>query len=142
MSWARRRRWSAAGSRSCRRAGRSTSGPTSPAGYPLAGLLWIAAPDDVVGDAGRWLAGRAENRFCAEVLAAANLVVVLDLRLPEHLAEFVARFSAEFPAAQVVDRRAVVTLLKVHGRILDDQGRSVRTVDVDPWRGFGADARI
>jgi DNA-binding Lrp family transcriptional regulator len=110
------------------------------AGYPLAGLLWIAAPDDVVGDAGRWLAGRAENRFCAEVLAAANLVVVLDLRLPEHLAEFVARFSAEFPAAQVVDRRAVVTLLKVHGRILDDQGRSVRTVAVDPWRGFGAGA--
>jgi len=112
------------------------------AGYPLAGLLWIAAPDDVVGAAGRWLAGRAENRFCAEVLAAANLVVVLDLRLPEHLAEFVARFSAEFPAAQVVDRRAVVTLLKVHGRILDDQGRSVRTVAVDPWRGFGAGARI
>lgn len=93
---------------------------------------------DVVGDAGRWLAGRVENRFCAEVLAAANLVVVLDLRLPEHLADFVAHFLAEFPAAQVVDRRAVITLLKVHGRILDDQGRSVRTVAVDPWRGVGA----
>jgi hypothetical protein len=34
---------------------------------------------------------------------------------------------------EVVDRRLVLRQVKVYGRIVDEQGRCVRVIPVDPW---------
>lgn len=103
------------------------------AGWPLAALLWIAAPDEQVHEIGRWLAACSENRFCARVVSASNLVVIVNVRLPDHLATLVLDLASKYPQAKLIEQRMILRLLKVHGRVLDQQGRSTRVVPVDPW---------
>jgi DNA-binding Lrp family transcriptional regulator len=103
------------------------------AGYPLAGLLWLTVPDSQVDDAGRWLATLPENRFCAHAVSAQNLIAIVNLHEPEQLSHIVQHFIAAFPDAAVAERRIITSLRKVHGRILDDNGRSLRMVTFDPW---------
>jgi DNA-binding Lrp family transcriptional regulator len=106
------------------------------AGWPVAALLRLSVPDEDVDEVGRDLGGWPETRFCAPLVAAANLVLVVNLRAPEQAGQMIAQLRARHPAVRVVDRSLVLRLAKVHGRILDDRGRSIRMVPVNPW---GAD---
>jgi DNA-binding Lrp family transcriptional regulator len=103
------------------------------AGWPLLALLWLAVPDAELDSVGRDLGSWTETRFCAAVAATATLVLVLNLRTPEHLAGLAARIRRQHPSADIVDRRLVLRMLKLNGRMLDSDGRSRRLVPVDPW---------
>jgi hypothetical protein len=55
------------------------------------------------------------------------------VRDAEHLEQIVARLLGTHPAVTVTDRRLVLRMSKVNGRILDEEGRSRHVVPVDPW---------
>jgi DNA-binding Lrp family transcriptional regulator len=103
------------------------------AGWPLAALLWLKVPDSLLEPVGRDLGAWAETRFCAPVVNDANLALILNLRSPEHLNVLVNRLTTAHPEIMVTERRLVLHLSKVHGHILDGEGRSRRIVPVDPW---------
>ena len=103
------------------------------AGWPIAALLWLVVPDHELDAVGREVGAWPETRFCAPVIASANMVLIVNLRAPEHLEHLIARLATRHPAVAVVDRHLVLRLVKVHGRILDEQGRSTGVVAVDPW---------
>ncbi|MEV4734714.1 hypothetical protein [Saccharopolyspora sp. NPDC049426] len=67
------------------------------------------------------------------IASSANLGLLVGLRSRRHLDELLIRIAHDHPDAKVVDRKLVLRTSKVHGRILDDEGRSTRVVPVDPW---------
>lgn len=103
------------------------------AGWPVAALLRLAVPDGHVDSIGRAIGALPETRFCAPVIAGANLVLVVNLRAPEFLQHVAAELAERHPAATIVERSLVLQLVKVHGRLLDPSGRTIRVVPVDPW---------
>ncbi len=103
------------------------------AGWPWAAMLWVAVPDALVDQVGRDVGGWPEVRFCAPVVATATLVLVVNLRDPDELEAIGARLVARHRQVQVMDRRVVLRLEKVHGHVLDKEGRSTRLVPLQPW---------
>lgn len=103
------------------------------AGWKLTALLWLVVPDDEVDLVGRGLGAWTETRFCAAIASPANIALVVSLRTVEQLEELTLRMRSTYPSATVADRRLVLRLVKVHGRILDESGRSERVVPLDPW---------
>ncbi|WP_245606970.1 Lrp/AsnC family transcriptional regulator [Pseudonocardia spinosispora] len=108
------------------------------AGWHLAALLWLVVPDADLDAIGRVLGGWTETRFCAAVHSRTNLVLVVSLRTVDHLEEIIERLNRVQPDVTVADRRIVLRPIKVHGRILDEGGRSHRVVPLDPWAGQNA----
>jgi DNA-binding Lrp family transcriptional regulator len=102
-------------------------------GRPLRALLWLKVPDRDLDTVGRELGGWSETRVCATVASAANIVLVVSLRTPEHLEEIVMRLANTHPGIDVIDRRLMLSMSKIHGHILDEVGRTRRVVPVDPW---------
>lgn len=103
------------------------------AGWPLAALLWLTVPDADVDTVGREVGAWIETRFCAAVASSTTLLLIVNLRAVEQLEQIVARLVHAHPAVAVTDRRLVVRMSKVNGRILDEEGRSRHVVPVDPW---------
>ncbi|TSB28365.1 Lrp/AsnC family transcriptional regulator [Streptomyces sp. NBC_01525] len=103
------------------------------AGWPTMALLWLTVPDVEVQRIGNALGSWPETRHCAAVTSPANLGLIVGLRSLNHLDELLIKIAREHPDARVVDRRLVLQMTKVYGRILDEQGRSTRVVPVDPW---------
>ncbi|WP_435582963.1 Lrp/AsnC family transcriptional regulator [Amycolatopsis thermoflava] len=103
------------------------------AGWESMALLWLAVPDLHVRETGRRLGAWPETRHCAAVPGPANLSLIVSLRSLDHLGKLLTRIAVDCPEAAVVDRRIVLRQVKVHGRIVDELGRSTRVVPVDPW---------
>ncbi|MBB4686763.1 Lrp/AsnC family transcriptional regulator [Amycolatopsis jiangsuensis] len=103
------------------------------AGWESMALLWLAVPDLGLRSVGRRLGVWPETRHCAAIPGPANLSLIVSLRSLEHLGELLVRIAREHPEVSIVDRRIVLRQVKVHGRIVDELGRSTRVVPVDPW---------
>lgn len=104
-------------------------------GWPFAGLLWLRVPDEDTEATGRELGTWPEIRFAAPVVSASNLFVVVNIRSPEELESIASRMRTRHRTLRIVDRRLVIRLIKVHGHLLDEEGRSLSRVAVDPWAG-------
>jgi DNA-binding Lrp family transcriptional regulator len=104
-----------------------------PAGWPYAALLHLNVPDEQLHTVGRELGARPETRFCAAVAGPATMVLVVNVRAPEHLTDIVVQITAGHPGVTVADRSMILQLTKVNGRLLDVDGRSTGIVPVDPW---------
>ncbi|MGV9802765.1 Lrp/AsnC family transcriptional regulator [Mycobacterium sp. NPDC003449] len=104
-------------------------------GWGAMAFLWLSVPDDDVPTVGRALGSLPETRHCSRVAGPANLALVVSLHSLEHLDGILGTIGRDHPAVTVTDRRVVLQQVKVHGRIVDEQGRSVRVVPVDPWAG-------
>lgn len=103
------------------------------AGWPYAALLHLAVPEEQLPVVGPGIAGRPETRFCAAVLGAATMVLVVNVRRPEQTEQVVTDLRSRFPEVAVLERSLVLHLAKVNGRLLDGEGRSTGMVPVDPW---------
>lgn len=103
------------------------------AGWPIVALLRLLVPDEHLHTIGRAVGTLPETRFCAPLIAEANLVLIVNLRAPEFLQYFLTELTARHPLVTVAERSIVLQLVKVHGRLLDESGRTVRVVPVDPW---------
>jgi len=109
------------------------------AGWGSMAILWLSVPDGDLPVVGRALGTLPETRHCSAVPGPANLVLGVSLRSHEHLDEVLARIVRTHPTVTVVDRRVVLQQVKVYGRIVDEQGRSVRVIPVDPWAAVAGD---
>ncbi|MDA3627545.1 Lrp/AsnC family transcriptional regulator [Saccharopolyspora sp. WRP15-2] len=103
------------------------------AGWHTMALLWLTVPDTEVHQVGRAVGAWPETRHCAAVTSPANLGLIVGLRSLNHLDDLLLRLAEDHPRAKVVDRKLVLQMTKVHGRILDAQGKSTRVIPVDPW---------
>lgn len=108
------------------------------AGWGSMAFLWIAVPESRMPVVGRALGRLEETRHCSRVAGPANLALVVGLRSVEHLDELLERIDRNHPEAAIVDRRVVLRQVKVHGRIVDELGRSEQVVPVDPWAALDA----
>lgn len=105
------------------------------AGWHAMALLWLSVPDADVLAVGTALSSLPETRLCALTASSHNVVLVVNLHCLEHLVELAERISRAHPCLRIADRRLVLRPVKVHGRIVDGLGRSVRAIPVDPWVG-------
>lgn len=102
-------------------------------GWQSMALLWLTVPDQMVSTVGQRLGAWPETRHCSAIPGPANLSLIVSLRSLDHLGELLVRIARAHPEVSVVDRRIVLRQIKVHGRIVDDLGRSVQVLPVDPW---------
>jgi DNA-binding Lrp family transcriptional regulator len=104
-------------------------------GWPAAIALWLRVPPEVVRTIGRQLVRWPQVRFVAELVGDANLFVTVQLHELEELDGVVTRLRETFPAVEVPEQQVILRSIKAWGRLLDERGRAVRTVPVDPWAG-------
>lgn len=102
---------------------------------PLGVYLQLRAPDKTVGQVASELGRWRETRLCANTISASNIILIVGLHQLSELEDLQARIVQRFPDVSVEDRRVILKYEKIYGRILDDLGRCVETVPVDPWTG-------
>jgi DNA-binding Lrp family transcriptional regulator len=103
------------------------------AGWPLAALIWAKVPHQHLDTIGRQVGSWSVIRFCAAVAHGSNLVLVVNLRSAEQLADIELRLLAVHPELSITDQRLVLRMCKVNGHLLDEEGRTRGVVPVDPW---------
>ncbi|MGO2034998.1 MAG: AsnC family transcriptional regulator [Brevibacterium sp.] len=101
--------------------------------FPIAMVLSLkVAPehaDELAFRIGAW----EETRFCASVASTANLIVVAGLRGLVDGESFMVKTAGLGHQVEVIQRLVSTRTFKVYGRLLDEVGRSVRHIPVDPW---------
>ncbi|MCX4870915.1 Lrp/AsnC family transcriptional regulator [Streptomyces sp. NBC_00257] len=103
------------------------------AGWHTMALLWLTVPDAELRTVGNRMAGWAETRMCAAVASPTNLAAILNLRSFEHLEEILIRIATSLPGVTVTERRLVLRQVKIYGRLVDEDGRSIGVIPPDPW---------
>lgn len=100
---------------------------------PIGMVVRMKAPpaeaDAVARQLGQW----RQTRFCAAVVGGANVILVVGLHDLADAERILARLTSEHPDIEVTDQRITTRLVKVYGRLLDEHGRAVGLVPVDPW---------
>lgn len=71
--------------------------------------------------------------MCAAVASPTNLAAILNLRSFEHLEEILIRIATSLPGVTVTERRLVLRQVKIYGRLVDEDGRSIGVIPPDPW---------
>lgn len=103
------------------------------AGWHAAAVLWLDMPDESIETTGRELLTWNETRTCAAVAGPVNMMLTVGLHAVSDLHALVARLRTCFPHVRVADRQLVMRQRKLYGRRLDDAGRWVSAIPVDPW---------
>lgn len=103
--------------------------------FPISMVLSLkVAPkhaEEVAFRIGAW----KETRFCASVASTANLIIIAGLRDLVDGENFMGKLSElEFPL-EVVQRSINTRMIKIYGRMLDQDGRALQHIAVDPWAG-------
>jgi DNA-binding Lrp family transcriptional regulator len=106
-------------------------------GFPTAALLLVNVPDSEVQAFGKTVGKWPETRFCASVASASNVILILGTKSLNHLEQLLIRLEADFPSAQINDRRLVLRPVKLYGRLIEEDGRAAGVIPVDPWYSQG-----
>lgn len=101
--------------------------------FPIAMVLSLKAAPERAEELAFRIGAWEETRFCASVASTANLIVVAGLRSLVDGENFMVKVAGLNHPVEVVQRSVNTRTYKVYGRVLDDAGRSVRHVPVDPW---------
>ncbi|WP_375384056.1 Lrp/AsnC family transcriptional regulator [uncultured Microbacterium sp.] len=102
-------------------------------GLPYGATIWFSLPARALHSAATFLAGIAETRWTATVLAgAANLMSVFWLRDFGQLQSIEQAVEERYPDARIVDRAMRLQPVKRMMHVLDDEGLTVRTIPSMP----------
>lgn len=107
-------------------------------GWPVTATCWATVRPDGLQSAARVLVTLPELRLCAAVTGPANLVITVRLRAIEDLQQLEVLLARTLPQLTFIDRAVTLAYVKRVGAVLDDNGRRVGTVPVDPWAGSGS----
>ncbi|WP_285687608.1 Lrp/AsnC family transcriptional regulator [Actinoplanes sp. NBRC 103695] len=105
-------------------------------GRAVAAVYYGSIDVEGLDDAEARLRGLAGVRACSIVAGPYNVIIDAWLHSPAEVHELERRMSHALPALRIQDRSVVLRVVKLLGRVLDTQGRSVRSVpllaDVEP----------
>ncbi|TDD88504.1 Lrp/AsnC family transcriptional regulator [Actinomadura darangshiensis] len=111
-------------------------------GWPATVYLWATAPPDEAARVAGRLIGMRETRLCASLSGSRNLLFAVWLRSVERVQSFEAELCRRFPQLAITDRSVALWQLKLAGRLLDPQGRHLRTVPFWTWDDPGTEAEM
>ena len=103
--------------------------------WPVSATLWASVPATHLADTARVLLGLPEVRLCAAVTGRQNLLFTLWLQSIQDVQRLEVQLGERLPHLRLHDRAIVLKQSKLMGRTLDDRGRAVDVVPVDPWAG-------
>ncbi|MET9259555.1 AsnC family transcriptional regulator [Amycolatopsis sp. NPDC004079] len=95
---------------------------------PVTATLWIQVPPDRLDSAGQSLAALPECRMCAVVNGTANLLLIASLSSEYQVIALENSLTTTRPWLRIVGRAITLRPVKLMGRLLDDDGRSVKYV--------------
>ncbi len=103
------------------------------AGWPYAALVRVRVDERTVGEVARDLGTWSASRFVAQAIGPANLLWVVSLHDSDALHPLLADLRRRHADLEVLEAALIPEISKLHGRVLDDRGRAVSQVPVDPW---------
>lgn len=101
--------------------------------FPIAMVLSLKTAPEHAEQLAFRIGAWKETRFCASVASTANLIVVAGLRDLIDGDNFMSKLTDLEHPVDVVQRAINTHTFKVYGRLLDDTGKSLRHISVDPW---------
>jgi DNA-binding Lrp family transcriptional regulator len=101
--------------------------------FPIAMVLSLKVAPEHAEELAFRIGAWKETRFCASVASTANLIVVAGLRSLDEGESFMVKAAGLDHAVEVVQRSISTRTFKVYGRLLDETGKSIRHIPVDPW---------
>ena len=102
-------------------------------GWPVIATFWASVPPDDLAKAAQAIAGLSGVRLCTAVTGASNLLITMWLRSLSDTQRIEALLAQHLPELVLNDRAVILQVVKRMGRVLDDAGRAVGTVPIDPW---------
>ncbi|GAB3969696.1 Lrp/AsnC family transcriptional regulator [Actinoallomurus acanthiterrae] len=102
-------------------------------GWPVSAVYFGSVPAERAGEATEALARIPEVRSCGIYAGPHNLIIDAWLRGLADVYAFEAHLSGRIARMDVHDRCVVLRTSKHMGRLLDRDGRCVRTVPIDLW---------
>ena len=102
-------------------------------GWPVIATFWASVPPEDLAKTAQAIAGLSGVRLCTAVTGASNLLITMWLRSLSDSQRIEALLAQHFPELVLNDRAVVLRVVKRMGRILDEAGRSVGAVPIDPW---------
>ncbi|MFF2502545.1 Lrp/AsnC family transcriptional regulator [Streptomyces sp. NPDC058067] len=103
--------------------------------WPVSSTLWASVPATHHADTVRVLLTLPEVRLCAAVTGPQNLLFTLWLHSIQDVQRLETQLGERLPQLRLHDRAIVLKQSKLMGRVLDDRGRAIDVVPVDPWAG-------
>ncbi|MFG2137501.1 Lrp/AsnC family transcriptional regulator [Streptomyces sp. NPDC048650] len=101
--------------------------------WPVSATLWAGIPSDRLAEAVRVLLTLPEVRLCASVTGPQNLLFTVWLHTIRDVQRLETQLGERLPHLVLRDRSVVLRQTKLMGRLLDERGRAVEVVPVDPW---------
>jgi DNA-binding Lrp family transcriptional regulator len=103
-------------------------------GWPVSTTLWAFVSAELHRGAARALGAIPETRLTVGLTGgSANLLVSLWLRSLDDVQRLETELAGKLPEFRVVDRAVALHHFKRMGWLLDEHGRAVRQVPIDPW---------
>ncbi|WP_235946313.1 Lrp/AsnC family transcriptional regulator [Metallococcus carri] len=105
------------------------------AGNPIPVTIWADVPPAQLAAVAAAVAKLSDVRLCAAVAGTQNLLITAWLSSLPDLQRLETSLCSRVPGLAIAERAIVLRHHKLMGRVLDDQGRSVRSVDMGFWGG-------
>ncbi|MEU6751830.1 Lrp/AsnC family transcriptional regulator [Spirillospora sp. NPDC046719] len=102
------------------------------AGWRVTGMLWLAVPPPRLQAVADRIATMREARMVCSVVGRANLMVNVWVHGMHELAAYQARLVSLYPEIEIVDQSVTLKWIKRVGRLLDERGRGIGCVPLDP----------
>ncbi|MGW8374722.1 Lrp/AsnC family transcriptional regulator [Streptomyces sp. ODS28] len=102
-------------------------------GWPVTSVLWARAPVARMQQVRGQLSRMPEVRLMTATSGQTNVLLSTWLHSVDAALDLAARIGAECPELEIADHAIVLRTVKRQGWILDELGRGVRCVPIDPW---------
>ncbi|WP_228816689.1 Lrp/AsnC family transcriptional regulator [Nocardia transvalensis] len=102
-------------------------------GWPVAVTFWATAPTSDLLDIGRALAQHRQTRNCAALSADHNLILQANTTNLHDVLDFETHLTRAHPGLRITERVLTLRHHKLHGHLLDADGRSIGAVPPDIW---------
>jgi len=111
------------------------------AGWPISATFWANVPPESLIETAKAIAALPQVRLCAAVTGgSANVVVTVWLRSLGDSQRLEHLLSSKVPGLTISDRAIALRIPKRVGWMLDEAGRALSVVPIDPWHDPGPTA--
>ncbi|MEV6226624.1 Lrp/AsnC family transcriptional regulator [Saccharopolyspora shandongensis] len=101
--------------------------------WPIAATLWASVPPGELDKVVQGMGALPELRMCSSVTGPHNLLFTLWLKSVADLARLEALLADRLPQLHLVDRAVTLRMVKLMGRLLDEDGHESGCVPINPW---------